>query len=197
MAPTGWIDHGESGYAGRNLARRSRHSGEHAKRRGSAGGRLADSPPLRPGWRVHSIGHHEGRPAAAGAIADQSARCFLRHHTRSKPFLIGEQWRGPLCIRSALPGCRRGSARPTRQLIAGDASIEEPTSWHQVIGATEALSTDYQHHAGIYTAGEKLLAVDGRRSEDQRRFSPMFAFRNCSRAWILLAWTTAPAVSPA
>jgi hypothetical protein len=55
----------------------------------------------------------------------------------------------------------------TRQLVAGDATTEEPTSWHQVIGATDALSTDYQHHAGIYTAGEKLLAVNRAASEDQ------------------------------
>ena len=55
----------------------------------------------------------------------------------------------------------------TRQLIAGDASVEEPTNWRQVVGPPDALSTDYQHHAGVYSAGEKLLAVNRGAFEDQ------------------------------
>src|SRR5262249_35195040 len=31
----------------------------------------------------------------------------------------------------------------TRQLVAGDAALEQPATWHQVAGATDAISTDY------------------------------------------------------
>lgn len=55
----------------------------------------------------------------------------------------------------------------TRQLVAGDAGSEEPTAWKQMSGAAEALSTAYQHHAGVYASGEKLLAVNRAASEDQ------------------------------
>jgi hypothetical protein len=55
----------------------------------------------------------------------------------------------------------------TRQLVAGDAAREQPTTWHQVAGAPEAISTDYAHHAGVYVAGDKLLAVNRSTSEDQ------------------------------
>ena len=55
----------------------------------------------------------------------------------------------------------------TRQLVAGDASTEEPTAWRQIVGPPDALSTDYQHHSGIYAGGEKLLAVNPSASENQ------------------------------
>ena len=55
----------------------------------------------------------------------------------------------------------------TRQLVAGDASTEEPTTWRQIVGPPDALSTDYQHHSGIYAAGEKLLAVNPSAAENQ------------------------------
>src|SRR5207245_3619412 len=55
----------------------------------------------------------------------------------------------------------------TRQLVAGDVALEQPTTWHQVAGAAEAISTEYAHHAGVYVAGEKLLAVNRSTAEDQ------------------------------
>jgi hypothetical protein len=55
----------------------------------------------------------------------------------------------------------------TRQLVAGDAGLEQPATWHQVSGTTEAISSDYAHHAGVYLAGEKLLAVNRSTAEDQ------------------------------
>jgi hypothetical protein len=55
----------------------------------------------------------------------------------------------------------------TRQLVAGDVGLEEPTTWHQVAGTPDVISTDYAHHAGVYRAGEKLLAVNRSASEDQ------------------------------
>src|SRR5947209_9039463 len=55
----------------------------------------------------------------------------------------------------------------TRQLIAGDAALEQPAMWKQVAGPPDAISTDYVHHAGVYSAGERLLAVNRSPAEDQ------------------------------
>jgi hypothetical protein len=55
----------------------------------------------------------------------------------------------------------------TRQLVAGDAALEQPAMWRQVAGPPEAISTEYAHHAGVYMAGERLLAVNRSASEDQ------------------------------
>src|SRR5437899_2025977 len=46
------------------------------------------------------------------------------------------------------------------------------TTWRQVAGAPEALSTDYPHHAGIYLDGDKLLAVNRAEAEDQAAVLP-------------------------
>jgi Aerotolerance regulator N-terminal len=54
-----------------------------------------------------------------------------------------------------------------RQLVAGDAAGEQPANWQQVTGAPDALSTEYLHHSGVYSAGEKLLAVNRAETEDQ------------------------------
>jgi hypothetical protein len=55
----------------------------------------------------------------------------------------------------------------TRQLIAGDAGLEQPTAWKQIAGPPDAISTEYVHHAGVYSAGERLLAVNRSPAEDQ------------------------------
>src|SRR5207244_6039482 len=55
----------------------------------------------------------------------------------------------------------------TRQLVAGDVALEQPLTWHQLAGPPDAISTDYAHHAGVYAAGERLLAVNRSTSEDQ------------------------------
>jgi hypothetical protein len=55
----------------------------------------------------------------------------------------------------------------TRQLVAGDAAAEQPGTWQRVAGASDALSTDYVHHAGVYAAGDKLLAINRGTAEDQ------------------------------
>jgi hypothetical protein len=60
----------------------------------------------------------------------------------------------------------------TRQLVAGDAGTEQPTAWHQVVGAADAISTEYVHHAGVYAAGDKLLAVNRAAAEDQAAVLP-------------------------
>jgi len=54
----------------------------------------------------------------------------------------------------------------TRQLVAGDAALEQPLTWRPVAGAADALSTDYVHHAGVYAAGDRLLAVNRSAAED-------------------------------
>jgi len=53
----------------------------------------------------------------------------------------------------------------TRQLTAGLAPREGPTVWKRVAGLEEALSTDYPFHRGVYSDGERLLAVNRAASE--------------------------------
>ena len=55
----------------------------------------------------------------------------------------------------------------TRQLISGDVSGEQPTAWQQVAGPPEALSTEFAFHGGVYSAGERLLALNRASAEDQ------------------------------
>jgi hypothetical protein len=55
----------------------------------------------------------------------------------------------------------------TRQLISGDVSGEQPTAWQQVAGPPEALSTEFAYHGGVYSAGERLLALNRASAEDQ------------------------------
>jgi hypothetical protein len=55
----------------------------------------------------------------------------------------------------------------TRQLDAGAATMDASLAWRQAAGPAEALSTEYPHHAGVYWAGEKLLAINRAESEDQ------------------------------
>ncbi len=57
----------------------------------------------------------------------------------------------------------------TRQLVAGEPADNDPAEWQRVIAAAEALSTEYPFHRGIYTSGEKLLAVNRPAAEDQAR----------------------------
>ena len=57
----------------------------------------------------------------------------------------------------------------TQQLAAGAAASEEPLDWKQIIGPENALSTDYAHQSGIYSAGEKLLAINRDGAEDLAR----------------------------
>jgi hypothetical protein len=55
----------------------------------------------------------------------------------------------------------------TRQVIAGQAASEQTATWRQVAGTPDAISTEYAHHAGIYQAGDKLLAVNRSPAEDR------------------------------
>tara|TARA_R110002072_G_scaffold302999_1_gene491006 strand:+ start:29130 stop:31196 length:2067 start_codon:yes stop_codon:yes gene_type:complete len=75
----------------------------------------------------------------------------------------------------------------TQQLTAGAAATGEPLDWKQIIGPDDALSTDYAHQSGIYSAGEKLLAVNRDGAEDQAgtldddRLTGLFAGLNFNR----------------
>src|SRR5205085_4659507 len=56
----------------------------------------------------------------------------------------------------------------TRQLLAGEAgAAAQPAEWQQVAGTPDALSTDYPSHAGVYRAGDQLLALNRPPTEDQ------------------------------
>lgn len=57
----------------------------------------------------------------------------------------------------------------TRQLVAGDDASGDSTDWEPVAGAVGAISTDYPWHAGIYQAGERLLAVNRDPAESPAR----------------------------
>jgi Aerotolerance regulator N-terminal len=57
----------------------------------------------------------------------------------------------------------------TRWLEAGNRSGESPTTWRQLSGGDDALSTEAYCHSGIYAASEKLLAVNRPLSEDDAR----------------------------
>ncbi|QDU41675.1 hypothetical protein Mal52_01280 [Symmachiella dynata] len=55
----------------------------------------------------------------------------------------------------------------TRQLIAGEQPIELATTWERLTGDEEGLSTEYAFHRGVYTAGDRLLAVNRSAEEEQ------------------------------
>ncbi len=54
----------------------------------------------------------------------------------------------------------------TRELTAGDPAGEQPAQWKRLSGAEEGLSTDYPLHRGIYSSGDRLLAVSRAHAED-------------------------------
>lgn len=54
----------------------------------------------------------------------------------------------------------------TRQLLAGNVSIN-PATWKRLASSEEGYSVEYPFHRGVYTAADKLLAVNRPNSEDQ------------------------------
>ncbi len=60
----------------------------------------------------------------------------------------------------------------TRQLVAGDVSGEQPTAWQQLAGPPEAISTEFAFHGGVYSAAERLLALNRTTAEDQAAVLP-------------------------
>ncbi len=62
----------------------------------------------------------------------------------------------------------------TRQLVAGDPLREDPTRWERVAGDGQAISTEYAAHRGVYSSGDRLLAVNRSAAEES---SPVLADR--------------------
>jgi hypothetical protein len=56
----------------------------------------------------------------------------------------------------------------TRQVAAGDSSIvsERTESWRRVSGASDAISTEFAFHSGVYGAGDRLFAVNCAAAEE-------------------------------
>jgi hypothetical protein len=52
------------------------------------------------------------------------------------------------------------------QLSAGDRFPTTSASWARLAGSNETLSTEFPYHAGVYTAGERTLAVNRAAAED-------------------------------
>ncbi len=68
----------------------------------------------------------------------------------------------------------------TRQLVAGDASAEPGVrvgDWRRLAGRSEAISTEFAFHPGVYQAGDKLFAVNRAEGEDR---SPVLADQRVS-----------------
>jgi len=57
----------------------------------------------------------------------------------------------------------------TRWLEAGNAAGEDATDWQRVSGGTEGLSTEAACHGGVYSSGERLLAVNRPLPEDDAK----------------------------
>jgi hypothetical protein len=55
----------------------------------------------------------------------------------------------------------------TRWLEAGNAAGESPDQWQRLSGSDEGLSTEAHCHAGVYSSGDKLLAVNRPGPEDE------------------------------
>ena len=60
----------------------------------------------------------------------------------------------------------------TRQLIAGESSGEDVSKWKRVSGADEGVSTEFSLHRGVYTAGDRLIAVNRAAEEDTAKVAP-------------------------
>jgi hypothetical protein len=54
----------------------------------------------------------------------------------------------------------------TRHLDAGDPDREDPETWQRVSTAADVLSTEAAYHAGVYSARDRLLAVNRPQAED-------------------------------
>jgi Aerotolerance regulator N-terminal len=57
----------------------------------------------------------------------------------------------------------------TRWLDAGNSSGESPSTWQRLSGGAEGLSTEAACHSGIYSADDKLLAVNRPLAEDDSK----------------------------
>jgi Aerotolerance regulator N-terminal len=56
-----------------------------------------------------------------------------------------------------------------RQLVAGAPPPDDPSGWNRLAGASEAVSTEYPLHRGVYASGDRLFAVNRSEAEDAPR----------------------------
>ena len=54
----------------------------------------------------------------------------------------------------------------TRRLDAGSPPPDDPSGWKRLAGAAEAVSTEYPFQRGVYSSGDRLLAVNRPEAED-------------------------------
>ncbi|MCC7084092.1 MAG: BatA domain-containing protein [Pirellulales bacterium] len=59
-----------------------------------------------------------------------------------------------------------------RQLVAGAPPPDVPGAWTQIAGGDAAISTEYSYQPGIYSAGDRMLAVNRPVSEDGAAIVP-------------------------
>ena len=62
----------------------------------------------------------------------------------------------------------RGAAilETTRQVVAAEATGDDPSRWRRLAGGEDATSTEYALHAGVYESGDRILAVNRSAAED-------------------------------
>lgn len=65
-----------------------------------------------------------------------------------------------------------GALGSTRAVEAGNVAGEDASSWQRLIGGAAGLSTEAASHAGVYANGERMLAVNRPRAEDDTRIVP-------------------------
>ncbi|WP_373653492.1 BatA domain-containing protein [Schlesneria sp. DSM 10557] len=56
-----------------------------------------------------------------------------------------------------------------RQLDAGDAAGETPSTWTTIVEGDQGLSTESLYHRGVYSAADRLIAVNRPESEEESR----------------------------
>ncbi len=59
-----------------------------------------------------------------------------------------------------------GSLEKNRDVSAGLPQSDNPEQWKRLAGASEAISTEYALHRGVYESGDKVLAVNRPAAED-------------------------------
>src|SRR5206468_4252765 len=60
----------------------------------------------------------------------------------------------------------------TRSIDAGYTASEDKTNWQRLLGGADGLSTEAASHAGVYAAGERMLAINRPPAEDDTRIVP-------------------------
>ncbi|HEY2411482.1 MAG TPA: BatA domain-containing protein [Pirellulaceae bacterium] len=65
-----------------------------------------------------------------------------------------------------------GALGSTRSVDAGNVAGEDASEWKRLIGGADGLSTEAASQAGVYAAGERMLAVNRPLAEDDTRIVP-------------------------